>query len=42
VSCRSSDQLELRDIAFVIATKKGAQIQLSFTEAASNLSGTLT
>jgi len=38
----SSDQFELRDIAFMIATKKGAQTHLSFTEAASNLSGTPT
>ena len=39
----ASDQIDLRDVAFVIATtKKGQQSDLSFTEAASNLSGTLT
>jgi len=39
----TSDQLDLLDIAFVSAsTKKGSTSHLSFTEAASNLSGTLT
>jgi autotransporter passenger strand-loop-strand repeat protein len=39
----ASDQIDLRDVAFVTATtKKGQQSYLSFSEAASNLSGTLT
>jgi len=39
----TSDQIDLLDVAFVSATtKRGAQTHLSFTEAASNLSGTLT
>jgi len=38
----SSGQLDLQDIAFATATKKGAQTHLRFTEAASNPSGTLT
>jgi len=39
----SSDQLDLQDVAFVTATtKKGQQSNLSFTDAASNQSGTLT
>ena len=40
----ASDQIDLRDVGFVTATstKKGQQSYLSFTEAASNLSGTLT
>ena len=39
----ASDQIDLRDVGFVTATtKKGQQNYLSFTEAASNLSGTLT
>jgi hypothetical protein len=38
----ASDQIDLRDIAFVTATtKKGATTHLSFTEAASATSGTL-
>ena len=39
----SSDQLDLQDVAFVTApTKKGQHSNLSFTDAASNQSGTLT
>src|SRR5215472_7370545 len=39
----ASDQIDLRDVGFVTATtKRGQQSYLSFTEAASNLSGTLT
>jgi len=39
----ASDQIDLRDVGFVTATtKRGQQSYLSFTEAASNLSGALT
>jgi len=36
------DQIDLRDIAFIATTGKKGQTHVSFTEAASNLSGTLT
>jgi len=38
----SSDQIDLRDIAFVSATKKGSTTVLSLTEPVNTMSGTLT
>jgi len=38
----SSDQIDLRDVAFVSATKKGSTTVLSLTEPVNTMSGTLT